>query len=420
MFDRKFFALLLPLLAIHQDAKLTVTPLRAGGIYELGERAGWTVTGDGSEKLTYSLKKNNLVVIETGEIDVSKGSVMIVAKVNEPAMLYLEIRSPESRRPMAFGAAIEPTKLKPVHPRPRDFDAFWKAKVDGLKKIPENAVITPGESYKPEVEYSTVQMDGADGGHVYGQLARPKTAGKHPAMLVLQWASPPYPLQKSWVIEPAAKGWLVLNIEPHDVLPTAPPEYYRTLPAELKNYPAIGRDDREKSYFVQMYLRDYRGVDFLTHQPDWDGKVLVVTGTSMGGQQSLCVAGLHPKVTHVIVNEPAGCDLNASLHGRQMGYPNFPANDPKTMAVAPYVDAINFASRIRARSMVAMGFVDTVAPPAGIWTAFNQIKGPKEAVPMFDSPHNNTATPAQQRPWSVRSAAWMDALVSGRPIEPPR
>jgi len=55
-----------------------------------------------------------------------------------------------------------------------------------------------------------------------------------------------------------------------------------------------------------MYLADYRAVEYLASRPDWTAKTLVVMGTSMGGQQSLAVAGLNPKITHLIVNEPAG------------------------------------------------------------------------------------------------------------------
>ncbi|HWA83166.1 MAG TPA: acetylxylan esterase, partial [Fimbriimonadaceae bacterium] len=233
----------------------------------------------------------------------------------------------------------------------------------------------------------------------------------------LQWASPPYRLWSPWVVDRAAEGWLTLNIEPHDVLPTEPQSYYDGLPAALKSYQSIGQDDRDKSYFVEMYLRDYRAVDYLPHRPDWDGKTLVVMGTSMGGQQSLCVAGLHPAITHVIVDEPAGCDLNAPLYGRQMGYPFFPGNDPKVMAAARYIDAINFAPNIRATCLVAMGFTDNIAPPAGIWTAFNLIRGPKEAAPMFDSPHNNFATPEEQKPFTDRATDWLDKLVHGEPLD---
>ncbi|HEX3599604.1 MAG TPA: GDSL-type esterase/lipase family protein, partial [Lacipirellulaceae bacterium] len=211
---------------------------------------------------------------------------------------------------------------------------------------------------------------------------------------------------------------LTLNVEPHDVLPDQPASYYAALPDAIKHYELLGNNDREQSYFRRMYLGDYRALDYITSRPDWDGKTLVVMGTSMGGQQSLCVAGLHPKVTHLIVDVPAGCDTNGPLHGRQSSYPNFPSNDPQVMQTALYFDAVNFAPHIKAKSLVAMGFVDTISAPAGIWTAFNLIKGPKEVVPMIDSPHNHLATAEQQRPYTERSAEWLSALAKGEPIKP--
>jgi cephalosporin-C deacetylase len=417
-----------PLLAAFMTApqrrpSLVITPTKPGAIYELGDKVSWTVAlpdgaSPGQSSVTYVVKKNNQDVIKTGSFDLASGKAVIEVECAEPAMLYGEIRAqglPDGPQPRAtvFGAVVAPTKLRPVQPRPRDFDAFWKSKIAALEAVPMNPELTPKDSGSPDVEYATIKMDHVNGTHVYGQLAKPKREGKFPAMVIYQWASPPYPLQRSWVTDRAKEGWLVLNIEPHDVLPDAAPAYYRALPAELKNYGAIGIEDRDKCYFLQMYLADYRAVDYISQRPDWDGKTLVVTGTSMGGQQSVVVGGLHPKITHVVVNEPSGCDLNAPEHGRSGGYPSFPANNAKAVATAPYFDAINFASHIRATSLVAMGFVDTIAPPAGIWTAYNQIRGRKEAAPMFDSPHNNTATPAQQRPFTGRSAEWFAALVKG-------
>jgi lysophospholipase L1-like esterase len=138
----------------------------------------------------------------------------------------------------------------------------------------------------------------------------------------------------------------------------------------------------------------------------------------MGGQQSLCTAGLHPKVTHMLINVPAGADANGTAHGRKIGYPFWDVNDPQVLKTAAYFDTVNCAARIKVPSLVAMGFIDTVTPPVGIWAAFNQIKGAKEAAPMIESPHNHLATPEQSMPWTNRSAAWLTALVNGRaPIE---
>ena len=81
-------------------------------------------------------------------------------------------------------------------------------------------------------------------------------------------------------------------------------------PQELKHYNGIETRNRDKNYFLYMYLaRPPRG-GLPREPPDWDGKTLVVMGTSMGGQQSLCTAGLHPKVTAMLINVPAGADAN--------------------------------------------------------------------------------------------------------------
>ena len=160
-------------------------------------------------------------------------------------------------------------------------------------------------------------------------------------------------------------------------------------------------------------MGDYRAIGYLASRPDWNGKILVATGTSMGGQQSFAVAGLHPKVTHMITHVASGADSNAALHGRLAGYPNWKSNNRKVMETALYFDTVNFAPGIHATSLVSMGFVDTTCPAVGLWTAFNQIKGEKEAVPLRDSPHNNLATPEQERAFKERSAVWFASLVRG-------
>jgi lysophospholipase L1-like esterase len=121
----------------------------------------------------------------------------------------------------------------------------------------------------------------------------------------------------------------------------------------------------------------------------------------------------------MLVNLPAGADISGTPHGRKIGYPFWDVNDAAVMKTAPYFDTAYCAARIKVPSLVSMGFIDTVTPPVGIWAAFNQIKGPKEVAPMIDSPHNHLATPEQSLPWTQRSAAWLSALVAGKPpIEP--
>ena len=221
------------------------------------------------------------------------------------------------------------------------------------------------------------------GSQTHGYIAKPAREGKFPALIQLQYAGV-YALNAHGAAQRAAEGWLLINVDSHDKLPSDPSG---NIP---RNYQTIGNTDREKSYFLNMYLRDSRALDYLLTRPDWDGKTIVLTGGSMGGQQSLVLAGLRPeKITAVLVCVPAGADTNGDLHGRKAGYPNWPSDNPDAMKTALYFDTVNFASRIKAPVMAGMGFIDTISPPAGVWTALNQIPGPKEPLPMIESEHDN-------------------------------
>ncbi len=400
-----------------ESAGPAYVPYHSSGIYALGETAGWNVTLPwSSPTVSYVVRRNNLEELGRGTLKPGMPA-RIEARLGEPGMVYVEVtENRPGAQPKALGAAVAPEKIERAIPEPRDFDTFWAAKIRALRKIPMGAELTPKPSEKDGVDFGILRMNHLDGKHVWGQVAKPADSSgkrKYPGLVILQWASPPYPLHKSWVTDRAAEGWLAVNIEPHDVMPDQPQSYYDALPAELKNYNAIETRNRDKNYFLYMYLADIRAVDYLASRPDWDGRTLVVMGTSMGGQQSLCTAGLHPKVTAMLVNVPAGADVNGTAHGRKTGYPFWDPNDAKVMETAAYFDTANCAARIKAPSLVSMGFIDTATTPVSIWAAFNQIRGPKEAVPMIDSPHNHLATPEQLLPWTQRSAAWLEKLVKG-------
>jgi len=414
-----FVAMLLALCVVLAAGaqQLVCTPFHQNGIYEPGERAGWTVARadqNAPARYTYVVKKNNMDLIMKGDLELAGGAATIAATLNEPAMLYVQITSEGATKPaVTLGAAIAPAKIQPSVPRPADFDAFWQSKLEALRQVPINPALTPVATDVKDVELNMVKLDSLNS-HVQGYLAKPQRSGKFPALVIYQWAGV-YALQPAWATTPASQGWLVFDVDSHDALPT-------DANGAPRNYQAVGNTDRETSYFLNMYLRDTRAIDYITTRPDWDGKTIVVMGTSMGGQQSLVTAGLNPdRITALLVNVPSGADSNGNLHGRQAGYPNWPSDDPKVMQTALYFDTVNFTSRIKAASFVAMGFIDTISPPAGIWAAFNQIAGFKEAIPMVESDHNNL-TPDKQGAWDARSKEVLDMVQSGgvfKPAPPP-
>jgi cephalosporin-C deacetylase len=396
------------------NVNLVLEPFHASNIYKVGERVGWTVRaslGGAYTKYSYEIRENNLKVLKSGALDVASGEGTIETRLDHPGMVYAQLSfigappptgttTREEQDKMIVGAAVAPEQINFPVAKPADFDGFWAAKLTALKQVPINPKLEATTTDQAGVELSTVTLDSLNA-QVHGYLAVPKGGGKHPAIVFYQYAGV-YPLQKSTVTDRAAEGWLAFDVDSHDMPPdqaTAPRDYAR-----------IGDDDRETSYFLNMYLRDTRALDYIQSRPDWDGKTIVIMGTSMGGQQSFVTAGLNPgRVTAMIVLVPAGSDFSGDLHGSRRGYPNWPVDDPKVVETARYFDAVNFAPAIRASSLVALGFIDTTSPPFGVFSAFNRIEGPKEAVPMPGSDHNNV-TPQAQGDYYRRAKEVLDQL----------
>jgi cephalosporin-C deacetylase len=402
--------------------QLAVTPLKTTGIYAVGEKVGWEVqVGDPNaasvKEVTYTLKRNGLTPYQEGTLGLSSGRAVIETSLDAPGAVLLELR-PAGGRKILAGAMVAPEKLEPSQPRPADFDAWWDAKIEQLNAVPANVQVEPNESGRPNVEYFAIRMDNINATRIYGQLAKPRGEGKYPALLQLQWAGV-YGLQKSWVVDRAGKGWLAMNIEPHDLPGDQSPAFYQNASRTLGAYWTQGNIDREQSYFLRMYLSAYRALDYLASRPDWDGKTLVVLGDSMGGQQSVAMAGLHPKVTALIALVPSSCDMAGPRHGRAAGFPDWEKEatrqqNDQILEVGSYFDPVNFAARIKCPSLISMGLIDETCPTAGVWSMVNQIKAPKEVLPLINSPHQDTP-PGVQRPHQVRREEWLAALVKGDP-----
>jgi hypothetical protein len=304
--------------------QLVFTPYHASGIYDVGETVGWTVTPAPTPPTyayKWTIRRNNALVLKEGKLDLSSGKATIDVAGDQPEMIYLAIEAYEDLTPdaatpaggtphfvggntgrdtgfYAAGAAVAPAKIGLSTPRPADFDAFWDAKLAAQAKIPINAKLTPVETDVPGVELSMFELD-ALGSMTLGYVAKPIGEGKFPALIQLQYAGV-YALNARGAARRAAEGWLMINVDSHDKLPSDPAG------SVAREYRSVGNTDREQSYFLNMYLRDSRALDYVLTRPDWDGKTIVLTGGSMGGQQSFALAGLRPeKITAVLVCVPA-------------------------------------------------------------------------------------------------------------------
>jgi cephalosporin-C deacetylase-like acetyl esterase len=409
--------------------QLTITPQKTGGVYAQGETITWTIRAKGAtpiDQVQFMLKKDGKD-LRIGELALKDNVATLEAKLDEPAGLLATVTAKvPTTRPVTTlaGALVAPDKIKPSAPPPDDFDHFWKAKLAELAAVPANPVLNAEACDKDGVEYFQLTMDNIRGTHIHGQLARPSTPGKRPALLMLQYAGV-YPLQKKTVTDRAAEGWLALNLSAHDLPIDKSKEYYDGL-KELADYASIGIGNRDTSYFLRMYLSCYRAVEYLGSRDDWDGKTLVVMGSSQGGMQTLIVASLNPHVTAAMANVPAGCDNTGPLIGREGGWPKWYNRSRATtrssgditldqaMEVGRYYDTVNFVRHIKCPTLMTAGLIDTTCPPAGVLAAYNQISAVKKLVIMERADHLGHAF--SHKPWHDESSRWLKAILDGKPL----
>ncbi|HCN31166.1 MAG TPA: acetylxylan esterase [Verrucomicrobiales bacterium] len=377
---------------------------RASAIYAPGEEVTFTIQGmlggapAAGLSVTCVLSKDGIEPRPPREVRLEGGKATLTATLDEPGFLQLRVRGGGVTALAA--AAFDPEKLRPSMPVPDDFDTFWQEQKMALAAVPAKAELTPRPVQNPGVELFDVQVDCAGGAPVSGYLARPTDAAPKslPAILTVHGAGVRSASTGvlSWAVREG--GMLALDINAHGIPNGQPDAFYDALAAGgLKDYRARGRENRDQVYFKGMFLRVIRALDFLTARPEWDGRTLIVYGSSQGGFQAFAAAGLDARVTFICAGVPAGCDHTGMKAGRVCGWPKLAALDengtpmPASLEAARYFDCVNFAARARCRgAAVTVGFIDTTCPPSSVYAAWNALTVPKtlHADPLAG--HTNT------------------------------
>jgi len=397
-------ALAFALLVHACSGAVTIATDRSDALYEVGDKVVFQIEvkagKDAVEKgaISFTLSEDGKNTIRSGKMALTGAPLTLSGRLSRPGFLQCAVSySPKGGKPVRAlaAAAVSPLKIGVSLPPPADFDAFWKAQKEALAGIPMKATLTEVPGRDMPVFDAQITCVGAP---VSGYFAKPKNAKPKGCPIIL-WVHGAGVRSSSLgnAVTGAAKGMLSMDINAHGIPNGKPAKFYQDLAAgKLRSYRHDGREDRDTVYFKGMFLRLVRAIDFLTAQPEWDGRTVAVVGHSQGGFQALVAGGLDPRVTFIGSGVPAGCDHSGNVVDRIAGWPKLvPLKDgrpdAKILEAARYVDAVNFASRCEAEAIVSVGFIDTVCPPTSCYAAYNQLKGPKR---MLNEPAMKHAAPA--------------------------
>ncbi|MBC6367289.1 acetylxylan esterase [Algoriphagus sp. AK58] len=385
-----------------QFLDITVSPDRPSWVYSLGEKVEFivSVTQSGRpvpvENVRFFVKEEKMNPIQEGSLELKEGKAIISAQgMKNPGFLRCEVFATiDGKEYRGLGtAAFEPEKIQPTVKMPEDFEAFWSEAKAELEKIPlEPKMVHIPERSTDAVDVYHVNFRNIGNSRVYGVLTMPKQSGKYPAILQVPGAGiRPY----AGDLAKAAKGAIVLQIGIHGIPIDLAPEVYSNLSSgALNGYWNINIQDKDIYYYKRVYLGCIRAVDFLVSMSQFDGQNLAVQGGSQGGALSIVTAALDSRVKYLSAFYPAMSDMTGYLHGRAGGWPHMFAesnrkyyNFPKAVETIGYYDVVNFARILKTPGFYSWGYNDDTCPPTSYYSAYNQIKAPKEVFVVPETGH---------------------------------
>ncbi|MGN6827062.1 acetylxylan esterase [Paucibacter sp. M5-1] len=422
-------------------AILSVKPDRANWIYPLGAPASFRIAFDlspypaGGVPIRYRLGPDMREGAELEAIVPAEGLNLHIAAQKVPGFVRCLVSAQLDGRTLTAlaTAGFAPERIKATQSDPADFDEFWSRQKDALAKVPLDLQLVPApelSNAKVEAFYLSFQNVGNWAGHsrFYGVLAMPRTSAEHPgpfpALLNVPGAGV-RPYRGNLVL--AERGFITLQVGIHGIPVNLPPEVYEQLArGALSEYQRNQLDDRDAYYYRRVYLGVLRATEVLADQAKWDGKTLIVSGGSQGGQLSLVAAVLNPKVSAVAVDFPAYSDVSGYWHGSTGGWPGLfrtsasgrmsdtPA-EPK-LTTSRYYDSVNFARRLTVPGHYTWGFNDMVTPPTSLHAAYNEITAPKRLVIAPDMAHSTSNVQFTLRTnWMLQQAGLTHRLTPHTP-----
>ncbi|MEZ4774857.1 MAG: alpha/beta fold hydrolase [Bacteroidia bacterium] len=375
--------------SISSGQNIVLTQSNKSGIYAKGEniRVSFSITEPGTDSVTVKIRKNYSLETTEKKISYSGPEVLLWDEIcNEPTALIFEVKMGEEIA--SIGLVVDPDHFLPGTRRPKDMDSYWKIEKKSLKALPMEVKSVPVSDTEKGYLCSDIEINCTGPKPARGYFAKPETAKPQslPIVLFVHAAG----VKGSWCLsqpETALRyakmghGALAFDLNAHGMLNGQPQSYYDELESgELKNYYIAGVENKEDFYFRGMYLRLIRTLDFLTSQPEWDGKRIIVIGESQGGGQALAAAGLDKRVTAAVATVPAMCDWGGPFLNRAGGWPNpFKANgdSAKMRETLPYFDTAHLLKNSKATLVTEIGFIDRTCPSISIYAAINQSKGEK-------------------------------------------
>ncbi len=309
---------------------------------------------------------------------------------------------------------------RPQIAEPGDFDAFWADTLHTARAAGDVVVRAAASTPLTEVDVHDVTFAGYAGEPVRAWLVLPRRReaplpavvefvgygrGRGLAHERLHW---PVAGFAQLIVDTRGQGstWGTggATADPHGSEPATP------------GFLTRGITDPETYYYRRVFTDAVRAVDAVRTLPEIDPARVAVTGNSQGGIIAIAAAALSGGVVAALPTAPILCHLPRVVgltgddpHAEIVRYLAVHRGAAeRVFATLAYFDGVNLARRAQTPALFGCGHMDTIAPPSGVYAAFN--RWAHDDREMVDYPFNHHEG-GEGVHW-LRQAEWLTARVT--------
>jgi cephalosporin-C deacetylase len=306
-----------------------------------------------------------------------------------------------STMPLTFDLPLpELQRYAGRNPRPADFDAFWSAALEEMHRVDPQVELRPVRELQTRgAECFDLWFTGVGGARLHAKYLRPKSGGRHPAVLQFHgysgnsgdWLD-----KLSWVGE----GFCVAALDVRGqggLSEDAGSVKGNTLRGQIIR--GLDDPDPAKLFFRQVFLDAAQLAGLVLGLPEVNPALVGAMGASQGGALTLACAALEPRVRLAAPVYPFLSDYQRvwEMDQAKDAYDELRAYfrlfDPRherereVFTKLGYIDIQHLAPRIQAEVLCFTGLMDTICPPSTQFAAYNKIAAPKNMVLYPDFGH---------------------------------
>lgn len=279
---------------------------------------------------------------------------------------------------------------------PPDFDAFWQRTLAEAAAHPlEPRFERLADPVYDLVEVYDVTFRGWGGQPVKAWLLAPAAAaGPRPCLVTFVGYGGGRGLPVDH-LAPAVAGFVHLVMDTRGQGSSWAPGDTPDEAGSGPQYPGFmtrGIESPETYYYRRVFTDAVRAVAAARAHPSVDAARLAVGGGSQGGGIALAAAALAPgQVRLLAADVPFLCHFRRATElTDKLPYAEIAAylkchrgRSERVFATLAYFDGVNFAPRIRARTLFSVALMDTTCPPSTVFAAYNRIRAVRD-IRVYD------------------------------------